>query len=217
MKRPCIAFKMNYCDGGKDDDHFGYRGICTPDVMKKNIKAGRPWCSNDDCDCKKYFDGRISSRSFSKKHNEGYFPCGESVTLENWEARSESGCIAQNPEGHLCILTTRKPTAPENERFVFAMFIVHELFDDEYESGKKFSSVSADEYFRLEFRPHEAEQINFWKIFPKPPKKLTWGQNWFKYFDDATAVKFLERAVEVKRGTPKEDFAKEFLKQYPYK
>ena len=36
----------------------------------------------------------------------------------------------------------------------------------------------------------------------------------FRYFDDATAIKFLERAVEVKRGTPEENFAKEFLKQY---
>lgn len=210
MKRPCIAFKMNYCDGGRDEDHFGYRGICTPEVMKENIKAGRPWCSNDDCDCKKCFDRRIFRRKWD-------FPCHESATLTDWEIQATSRDIAQDPSGHLCVLTTRKPKASENERFVFAMFIVHDIFWWEDEYGDERNGVSADEDFRLEFRPTEAEQIKFWKIFPKPLKKLTWGQNWFKYFDDALAVKFLERAVEVKRGTPEENFAKEFLKQYPYK
>ena len=210
MKNSCIAFKLNYCDGGRDEDHVGFRGICTPNVMKENIKAGRPWCSNDDCDCKK----SISRKNFRRKCD---FPCGESATLINWEARSESGCIAQNPSGHLCVLTTRKPAALEEERFVFAMFIAHDIFYWENEFGKKFSSVPAEEYFRLEFRLHEAEQIKFWDISPKPPKKLTWGQNWFRYFDDATAVKFLEMAVKVKHGTPEETFAKEFLKHYPYK
>ena len=71
----------------------------------------------------------------------------------------------------------------------------------------------------MEFRPREAKQMKFWDIYQNPnaPNRIQWGSGLFRYFDDATAVKFLERAVEVKRGTPEENFAKEILRHYPYK
>lgn len=215
MKRPCIAFKMNFCDGGANVKRVGFDGICSDENIFYNIrKAKRRWCSNDRCQCKKYIDGKNFRR------NE--FICYESTLLKDW--RVEVGedfdgthrKICGGAENHLCVLTTKYPNTSEIERFVFAMFIIKKIFGGDSEHS---GCVYADDYFRLEFRPHEAAQIKFWEIYQNPnaPQKKFWGTGLFRYFDDATAIKFLERAVEVKRGTPEEDFAKEFLKQYPYK
>jgi len=43
---------------------------------------------------------------------------------------------------------------------------------------------------------------------------IKWGSGLFRYFSDKDAVKFLEMAVEVKRGTDDEEFAEEFLNYY---
>ena len=215
MRRSCIAFKLNYCDGGEDENHVGYRGICSYKNMHYNIFEARPprrWCSDDDCDCKKSICRKIFRREYD-------LPCIESAVLHEWQVRTnENKHILEDPVGHLCVLTTRKPLAREISRFIFAIFIVREVFDEDENFGEDHSCVSADYYWRLEFRPNEATQMKFWDIFPRGnSSRLTFGQNRFRYFDDALAVKFLERAIEVKRGTPEEDFAKEFLKQYPYK
>ena len=212
MNRPCVAFKMNYCDGGATSERVGFDGICSDENIFYNIrKAKRRWCSNDRCQCKKYLD--------RKNFRRDEFICYESTLLKDW--RVEVGedfdgthrKIRGGAENHLCVLTTKYPDATEDERFVFAMFFVKKIFVGDSESS---GCVYADDYFRLEFRPHEAAQMKFWDVYQNSnaPQKKFWGTGLFRYFDDATAIKFLERAVEVKRGTLEENFTKEFLNHY---
>ena len=124
--------------------------------------------------------------------------------------------IRGGQENHLCVLTTVRPNMPESDRIIFAMFIIREIFSGDDENA---GYVVADDFWRLEFRPDEVHMMKFWDVYrnPNAPQRIQWGTGLFRYFDDALAVKFLTRAVEVKRGTPEETFAKEFLKHYPYK
>ena len=212
MKRPCIAFKLNYCDGGANAERVGFNGVCSDENIFYNIcKAKRRWCSSDRCACKKYLDGRIFQPD--------EFICYESTLLKDWRVEVGEDLdgtprkICGGKENHLCVLTTKYPDTAEIERFVFATFLIKEIFvGDNEHSG----CIYAEDYFRLEFRPHEAAQIKFWDVYQNPnaPQKKFWGSGLFRYFNDDIAVKFLERAVEVKRGTPEEDFAKEFLNHY---
>ena len=224
MKNSCIAFKLNYCDGGRDKDHVGFQGLCSYENMYYNIFEARPprrWCSNRRCDCRKYLDERITWRDLHKKVRDGYFPCMDSAALIDWcmsVGLTSDGAttkkIRQGEENHLCIFTTREPETSEEDRFIFAMFIMHEIFPgDDEESG----FVRADDYWRLEFRPREAVKLKYWDFYQNKDGSTLWGSELIRYFDDTTAVKFLERAVEVKRGTPEKDFAKEFLRHYQYK
>ncbi len=225
MSKHCIAFKLNYCNGGANSDCIGFRGICNDALIDYNVNiAGRGWCSHRDNFCRKYLEGKISREELERKwldEDSGF--CNESVTLSekyySWFAEAGWGGNPQHPfriinkdlAGHLCVLTTVYPNMSDLGRFVFAMFVIKGVCDG---GDDRPDYVEADDYWRLEFRPNEATQIKFWDTFSgKPP----WRQGLFRYFDDATAVKFLERAIEGKRGTPEEDFAKEFLKQYPYK
>ena len=56
--------------------------------------------------------------------------------------------------------------------------------------------------------------MKFWKVYHNSNGAIKWGSGLFRYFSDDDAVKFLKMAVEVKRGTDDEDFAKDFLNYY---
>ena len=215
MNRSCIAFKMNFCDGGATSERVGFDGVCSAENLFRNVRElRRPWCSNDRCACKKFFGGRNFLR--------GEFVCYENTLLRDWRVAvgentdGKPRTIRDGQENHLCILTTVRPNMPEFDRIIFAMFIMHEIFSGDDENA---GYVEADDFWRLEFRPDEVHMMKFWDVYrnPNAPQRIQWGTGLFRYFDDALAVKFLTRAVEVKRGTPEETFAKEFLKRYPYK
>lgn len=225
MKRSCIAFKLNYCDGGANREFIGFRGICSDAIMKYNVNtAKRGWCSHEGNFCSKHLAGKISREELEHRwltEDSGF--CNESITLSekyySWYA--EAGWNSDDTPrrinnkdlaGHLCVLTTIYPKMPDSSRFVFAMFRIKDVFDG---GDERADYVEADYDWRIEFRPSEVNQMNFWNVYPSSSK--FWGQGLFRYFDDAIAVKFLEMAVEVKRGTPEEDFANEFLRNYPYK
>lgn len=224
MEGNCIAFKLNYCNGGSNRECIGFQGICSESVMRYNVNtAKRGWCAHENNFCKQYLQRKISREELERRwlvEDSGF--CNESVTLSekyySWYA--EAGWNSddtprripnKNLAGHLCVLTTVRPNMPDSSRFVFAIFVIRDIFDG---GDYRADYVEADNYWRLEFRPSEVNQMNFWDIYPGEPP---WRQGLFRYFDDATAVKFLERAAKVKKGTPEEDFVKEFLKQYPYR
>lgn len=223
MKNSCIAFKLNYCNGGRDEDHVGFYGVCSDAIIKYNItKVKRAWCSHDDCACKKYFDGKISSDELDSQWEpeiNGDFVCYDSAVLRDWcmyagaNSDGKLRTIRGGQENHLCVLTTVRPNMPESDRIIFAMFIMHEIFSGDDEDA---GYVVADDFWRLEFRPREVHMMKFWDFYQNKDGSTRWS-GLFRYFDDATAVKLLEMAVKVKRGTPEESFAKEFLKHYPYK
>lgn len=223
--RPCIAFKMNYCDGGKNFEHVGFYGICSDAIIKYNIaKKKRTWCSNDNCVCKQYYDNKISRAELEENFEDeigGNFPCYESATLRDWMFTAGSDEYNGNRKirgaktGHLCLLTTVEPNMPESSRMVVAMFIIGKIFEgNEDESGFVCANDNFD--YCLEFSPNEARKMKFWEIYQNPnaADTIKWGSGLFRYFSDEDAVKFLEMAVEAKLGTDDETFAKDFLKHY---
>ena len=231
MEKRCIAFKLNYCDGGKSTDCIGFRGLCSDAVMSYNVNtAKRGWCSHEENYCKKYLND-LDRKIFKDRddlekrwQNEDSGFCNESVTLfdNGWYAEAgwykdpwrPRGIARNGLTSHLCVLTTVLPDIKKSDkkmsdddaRRIFAMFIVKEVFKGDKEKPGR---VYADKKWRLEFRPNEVEKMIFKDVYKK-----TWKQGLFRYFDDAAAVKFLEMAVDAKRGTHEEEDAKNFLNHY---
>ena len=220
--RPCIAFKLNYCDGGKNFEHVGFGGICSDAIIKYNIKIkNRRWCSHEDCACRKYFDKKISRDDLEEIFYKNFFICYESVAFHDWDFKAgldydgKPRMIRGAKKGHLCLLTTVEPNMPESSRMVVAMFIIGKIFEgNEDESGFVCANDNFD--YCLEFSPNEARKMKFWEIYQNPnaADTIKWGSGLFRYFSDEDAVKFLEMAVEAKLGTDDETFAKDFLKNY---
>lgn len=113
----------------------------------------------------------------------------------------------------LAVLTTRKPYASEEDRFVFGVFLV-----DDAEEGDHIQEgcVRSTSKYRIELSPTEAPQIKFWNYHANDnnPSKAVWSQGLYRYITDTEAVQILRDIVAVKRLPVEKKFAEEFLEHF---
>lgn len=214
--RPCIAFKLNYCDGGKSDHIVGFNGICSDKIIRLNQMMNRDWCTNPDCECSQYYNGQITRYELDKAWENtryGNSHCYEAAALRDRAFGAGSGRkINGAGNGHLCIFTTQIPDEQgilkQNERLVVFMGLIQEVID-----SNDGDLIYIDKNHFINFNLSEARQFKFWDIHSNKDKNNTlWGSGLFRYFDDYEAIRFIKKAIEIKKhdNAP----AKEFLKYY---
>lgn len=216
-KRRSIAFKCNYCDGGKNEDRIGYFGVCSDEMINYNIGVAKhTWCSSDACECLKRYQQKISRAQL--ENNE--FVCYESNMLRQWRALAG---VVQNGENKgtpmklnsvqsnsLCVLTTRLPYTPESERLIFGVFIV----DDSYEGDlREEGYVTTTSKYKVALSMSQTKQVRFWNVHANDnnPDVPVWSSGLHRYLNYAEAVQILKIIVEVKQNTPDEALATETL------
>lgn len=222
--RANIAFKCNYCDGGRSESQVGFNGICSDRMIKNNIEIEkRTWCNSLDCECLDYLEGRINRRQLDDIHNTGGYVCYESQMLRDWKALAgivQRGERAGQPmklhkvqSNSLCVLTSRMPETKEEERFIFAVFLI----DDSYEGDNREEGyVSTKSKYKLKLTPKEAEGFLFWDYHANnnKPEVATWSSGLHRYFEDIQAIQILKDILMIKKGTEDQDLAEEFLKYF---
>lgn len=219
--RENIAFKCNYCDGGKSNNRIGYNGVCSDDVIHNNIVIEkRTWCGSEGSSCRQYLDGDISRMELDKLCENDDFVCYESQMLRNWKALAgivQTGVKKGTPmklnsvqQNSLCILTTREPHMDEVERFIFAVFLVDETYEGDNDDEGYVTTTSE---YKIALTPKEAKSLLFWKYHANTnkPEKTTWSSGLHRYFNDDHAVQILSDIAVIKRGTEDEDLAERFL------
>lgn len=219
--RANIAFKCNYCDGGKSDVQVGFNGVCSDEMIKNNIEIEkRTWCCSEDCECGDYLVGRITRAELDSIHNEGGYVCYESQMLREWKALAG---IVQRGErigqpmklnrvqnNSLCVLTTRLPNSAEKDRFIFGVFLVDETYEgDNSEEGY----VSTKSKYKIKLTPEEARKMLFWDYHANDnqPEVPVWSSGLHRYFEDEQAIQILKDITLLKKGTGDENLANEFL------
>ena len=214
--RPCIAFKLNYCDGGKSEHIVGFNGICSDKIIRLNQMMNRDWCTNPDCECSQYYNGQITRYELDKAWENtryGNFLCYESAALRDRAFGAGSGRkINGAGNGHLCIFTTQIPDEQgilkQNERLVVFMGLIQEVID-----SNDGDLIYIDKNHFINFNLSEARQFKFWDIHSNKDKNNTlWGSGLFRYFDDYEAIRFIKKAIEIKKHDSAA--AKELLKYY---
>ena len=219
--RPNVVFKCNYCDGGKSDTLMGFHGVCSDSIIQYNIKVEkRTWCSSPDCACLAYLQGEISRYDLESELDNGGSVCYESQMLRDWKAMAgfyHNGLRKGMPmhlnraqANRLCILTTREPYTEEEERLIFAVFLVDRAYDgDSLDAG----FVSTQSRFKLALSPKEAKKMPFWKYHANKSKveKAFWGSGLHRYITNAEVVQILSDIAALKKGTEDEALAQEFL------
>ncbi|MGI5935343.1 MAG: hypothetical protein ACOX7I_00835 [Oscillospiraceae bacterium] len=222
--RANISFKCNFCDGGKSSERVGFRGVCSEGVIRYNIKEkNHVWCSSPDSPCRQYYDGIITSYSeLEDMLNEGgqSYICYESAMLRDWRAfagvtqtgenKGRPMRLKQVQINSLAVLTTRLPYEPEENRFIFAVFLV----DDTYEGDTREEGyVSTDSRYKIQMTPNEAQKLKFWNYYscPNAPDVVKFGSGLHRYLSDEQAAQILRDIAELKRGTAQEALAREFL------
>lgn len=211
-----LAFKINYCNGREDAldvKHVGFRGVCTPGVIEENITSlKRDWCSQPECSCRQFLDGKIKYPELQSRWDQDPI-CMESYLLIDWVAYAGSDRkngrtarkILYGEPGKLAVLTTQFPSDPKNRK-VFAVFIIDEIFSGDDDNC---GWVGAHPDYRLELLSDEAIKINFNDYY-----KNEWYSSLFRYMYDDSCAELLYKIMQIKKGTPDFELAKEMYHYY---
>ena len=217
-----IAIKCNYCDGGSSSDHIGFSGICSDKTIRYNIEVeNRAWCSNEDCPCFQYYKGKISKDELRQiMSTSNGFVCYESTMLSDWmtqagltEDRITKKFGSTLHKGAACIFTTRLPNRAEQDRFVFGLFIVDELFHgDDSKSGY----VKCNTEYHIELTPEEAIKIRFWDYYRNKnnPEKELWGTGLYRFISNASIISLLNDLISLRDGEDTQEEVIRFLKEF---
>ena len=222
--RANIAFKCNFCDGGKTPERIGFNGVCSDKMIQYNIgKAKHVWCSSTNSLCRKRFTGEIESYRELKErvHNDfNDFTCYESVMMRDWKASAgivQSGENSGRPmrlvkvqANSLAVLTTRLPYDTDENRFIFAVFLVDESYEGD---ARDEGYVSTKSKYKIETTPEEAKKLKFWNYYfcPNAPEVIKFGSGLHRYLSDTQAAQILRDIVTIKQDTAQEGLAQEFF------
>ncbi len=219
-----IAFKLNYCDGGRTDQQIGFNGVCSDKIIKYNIyEEERAWCSNRRSDC---YDHYISFNPNRKKFEglmgddpDGYYVCYESQILRSWRAgagETSSGQpkrIRKAQHNRLAILTTILPYMEEEERIIFGLFLIDDIFQgDNEESGY----VASNSRYRIKLSMDESKQMKFWNYYTnsKDSSIASWRTGLFRYLEDEIALRILCDVIKLKQDKIEKELAEELLNHF---
>ncbi len=219
--RYSIAFKCNYCDGGKSLEQVGFNGVCSDPIIVNNVsKEKRAWCSSEEAPCRHYYDGKIDRRELEEQNRGSQFICYESQMLRDWRAfagyiltgknKGRPLALKKVQRYSLCILTTRDPgSLAESDRYIFAIFLV----DDTYTGDARDAGyVTTSSKYKLKLSPQETHNMLFWKYYANGnnPQAAAWGSGLFRYVGDKEGALILRDIATIKRGTDDEHLAQEF-------
>lgn len=219
-----IAFKCNFCDGGKSSSRIGYMGVCSDEVMEYNIcVAHHAWCSAENSFCMQYMNDEISRNELEHLCSGDGYVCYESVMFRDWTARAGfglTGCKKNEPRkirqvatNSLAVLTTREPYADESSRFIFGVFLINGV--DQGNSVEE-GAVWSDSKYRIELSPEEAHLLKFWNYHANDnsPIKPAWAYGLYRYLSDIEAAQILRDIAFLKKNRHEKIAAVEFLQYY---
>lgn len=224
IQRANIAFKCNFCDGGQSDEQVGFNGVCSDDLIHNNIvMEKRTWCSSGDCPCLSYHSGNMTREELDSMCKDDGFVCYESQMLREWKAmagivqhgenKGKPMKLNQVQTNSLCVLTTRDPRSKEEDRYIFAVFLV----DDSYEGdGRDEGYVSTTSEYKIKLTPAEARSLLFWNYHANDnhPEVAVWSSGLHRYFEDEQAVQILRDIAKIKKGTDEEVLSEKFLQHF---
>lgn len=218
-----LAFKCNFCNGGCSESCLGYKGVCTDEQIKQNIKDGRAWCSNADSPCYKYVNGMLTRKDLDDLNVNGTFVCYEARMLIDWKAEAgedvdENGVhkarrITNASNNSLAVLTTVMPGDNGKDRVIFGVFITGTVDEgDDVKAGY----VKAKDDYHIELTPDEAKQMKFWNYYKNPgsPDRIQWGTGLYRYMKDSACARILADIVNVKTEPKEKAHAQKVLEHY---
>lgn len=193
-------------------------------MIDYNIRiAKHVWCSADESDCLRYYNGEISRQELDEFMNNNEGVCYVSQMLNHWtafagivqsgERKGQPMKLSQVQANSLCVLTTRKPYTEEKERFIFAVFLIDETYEgDSAEAGY----VTTNSEYRIDLTPIEAEKLLFWNFHSNSnqPDVAAWNSGLHRYLDDTRATQILRDIWRLKKETSDEDYLSDSLSNF---
>ena len=186
--RQHLAIKVAACDGGRAENNFGYKGLCSNafyQLHKKHVDT--PWCASRKNHCRDWSKDQLENNEY---------PCLECHLLVDWKlgsaadgANDSSGHrIAGDREGSLALLTAIQPGNSELERRVFAIFQISS------HSGLQDGEICAEPDRRLELMLDEP--VLFWDHYPVLDQdNPRWGSVFYRNMQNDQVKSVLDQAI----------------------
>lgn len=222
--RTNIAFKCNFCDGCQSDTQIGFDGVCSDAIILNNVKVeNRTWCNSDESACRRYLLGEITRSELDALCQGDGFVCYESQMLRDWKAfagivqtgenKGKPMKLNQVQSKSLCVLTTRDPQSSEEERYIFAVFLVDETYEGD---GKEAGYVTTNSEYKIKLTPKEGRKSLFWNYHANDnqPKVAVWNSGLHRYLEDEQAFQILRDIKEIKKGKKDEHLAEKFFSHF---
>lgn len=181
-----LAFKCTYNDGD-EGFYVGFNGSCSIKNIKYNIEHGRVWCSNKNCECRKFYDKNFKGSIQNK------YPCLESKLFSKWMFQAgtyQKGKKVGQPKhfskaknNKVAILTTRFPNEKEENRRIIGLFKISKVSDD-------LTTVYGDKIFRIRLPLEESKELYFWDYFSSSAG-AKWKTGLYRYLPDEVIVNIL--------------------------
>lgn len=215
-KRENLVFKYNYCNGGQNKNNIGFCRACSDNQIHQHMKKRADnWCCNPNSPCFQYYNNEITREELDSYD----YVCDESLLFKNWKTyagyskSNKPKTIRSSNLNTLCTVTTRDFNSTEDERFIFAVFMVDELFEGDNEHQ---GHVSCNSKYKIKLSYDEAKKMPFWKYYycPKSPQTVKWGSNLFRYIDYLQAAYILRDIALIKKDTKDEELANEFYEHF---
>lgn len=228
VERSNVAFKCNYCDGGKTSTCIGFNGVCSDAVLRYNIeKARHIWCADTESPCRCYLDGKISRIELEDMMKGGSgldSVCYESHMLRDWMASAgvvQTGVDRGKPmrllkvqRNSLAVLTSREPNHVSDEsRFIFAVFLVDESYEGDCRDAGYVTTTSE---WKISLTPQEAHQVLFWNYYlnQNAPERIVFGSGLHRYLSGNQAAQILRDIAEVRTAPKDKEFARSFFEHF---
>jgi hypothetical protein len=197
-----ICVNAVYCDGGKGESCVGFNGVCSDEVLEDNVNSeDERWCTNRECRCSIYLESKSKSTrlELDRLMEDDGFVCHESRLLRDWVvvAGTDNDRLPVKPNtsaGKLCILTTVENGCDEEQRYIFAVYVIENI--DEDING--IQRLWAESRYRCAFAPKIAKKLQLWDFLGD--REPEWGADRFISVDDKIAVEILKKAVELGAG-----------------
>jgi hypothetical protein len=179
-----IAFKVTFND-------MNWQHVCSPSLYKLNSKKVT-FCKENKCQL--YLNRELTNP-----------PCNDCVA--NRDLKFGPGGYLTGDKPHICkktkvgdiaFLTSKKPKAAQNERFIFTIYKIKSIVDvDEYLEnsskyyiGDKYSAIYLD----------TSQYIKFWNYYNNnlSNKKFSnfWGAGLFRYMGNEATESILKEVID---------------------
>lgn len=117
--------------------------------------------------------------------------------------------LSRIQNGGLCVLTTKEFYRPEEERYVFGIFLIEDCNRTKnLGEGFVFENIN----YRIKLSKEESKAVKFWES--DKTQKAAWNSGLHRYFENEQAIKILQKIVNIKKGTDQEILAENIYNRF---
>lgn len=134
-------------------------------------------------------------------------------TVQSGKNKGQPNRVARLRANSAGLLTERDADAPETERRILGLYMVHESFSGSLEED---GMVPSHDTFKIELTEQETEKMLFWNYYINKnyPHRTTWNSGKYRYYDNVWTARILKDIIALRTDEEQIKNAQSFLEYF---